>query len=94
MVDFETVTHCGLSSSKSWSGASKRVWWGEKAVREYLEALDDELKPRKAVSLTDPIARWTAAPGGPAFFGYSTKYLVDVNAQGRQVRGLRVLARR
>jgi transposase len=37
-------------------------------VREYLEALDDELKPRKAVSLTDPIARWTAAPGGPRIF--------------------------
>ena len=30
------------------------------------------------MSLTDPQARWTAAPGGPAFFAYSTNYLVDV----------------
>lgn len=33
--------------------------------------------PRKRISLTDPQARWTAAPGGPAFFAYSTNYLVD-----------------
>jgi len=32
------------------------------------------------VSLTDPAARWTAAPGGPAFYAYSTNYLVDVHA--------------
>ena len=31
----------------------------------------------KAISLTDPQARWTAAPGGPAFFAYSTNYLID-----------------
>jgi len=30
------------------------------------------------VSLTDPQARWTCAPGGPAFFAYSTNYLIDV----------------
>jgi Transposase DDE domain len=34
----------------------------------------------KNVSLTDPEARWTAAPGGPAFYAYSTNYLVDVDA--------------
>jgi hypothetical protein len=32
------------------------------------------------VSLTDPAARYTAAPGGPAFYAYSTNYLVDVDA--------------
>jgi hypothetical protein len=32
----------------------------------------------KRLSLTDPLARWTAAPGGPAFFAYSTNYLIDV----------------
>jgi hypothetical protein len=32
------------------------------------------------ISLTDPAARWTAAPGGPAFYAYSTNYLVDVHA--------------
>lgn len=52
-------------------------------VREYLEALDaaEELrKPPKNVSLTDPAAQWTAAPGGPAFYAYSTNYLIDVKA--------------
>ena len=34
----------------------------------------------KNVSLTDPAARWTAAPGGPAFFAYSTNYLIDLQA--------------
>jgi transposase len=53
-----------------------------RAVREYLAGLDDECEPatRSSVSLTDPGASWTAAPGGPAFFGYSTNYLVDVQA--------------
>lgn len=49
-------------------------------VREYLEALDaaeEERTPPKNVSLTDPAARWTAAPGGPAFYAYSTNYLID-----------------
>jgi len=30
--------------------------------------------------VTDPAAEWTCAPGGPAFFAYSTNYLVDVRA--------------
>lgn len=52
-------------------------------VREYLEALDPAEEPEtplKNVSLTDPAARWTAAPGGPAFYAYSTNYLIDVKA--------------
>src|SRR5512134_1501233 len=51
-----------------------------RAVREYLEALDGESLAQalpKNISLTDPQARWTAAPGGPAFYAYSTNYLVD-----------------
>ena len=28
--------------------------------------------------MTDPAARWTAAPGCPAFYAYSINYLVDV----------------
>jgi hypothetical protein len=53
-----------------------------RAVREYLAALDEQAEPatRHSISLTDPGAVWTAAPGGPAFFGYSTNYLVDVEA--------------
>jgi transposase len=49
-------------------------------VREYLEALDaaeEERTPPKNVSLTDPASQWTAAPGGPAFYAYSTNYLID-----------------
>ena len=52
-----------------------------RAVREYLEGLDADGRPeamRKSISVTDPAAEWTCAPGGPAFFGYSTNYLVDV----------------
>lgn len=51
-----------------------------RAVREYLEALDQEALAQalpKKISLTDPQSRWTAAPGGPAFYAYSTNYLVD-----------------
>ena len=54
-----------------------------RAVREYLEGLDGEDRPEKArknISTTDPAAEWTCAPGGPAFFAYSTNYLVDVYA--------------
>jgi transposase len=52
-----------------------------RAVREYLAALDEQGEPSTppaAISPTDPAARWTAAPGGPAFYAYSTNYLVDV----------------
>jgi len=51
-----------------------------RAVREYLNALDDGLQPAKRISTTDPAAQWTAAPGGPAFFAYSTNYLIDTDA--------------
>ena len=51
-----------------------------RAVREYLEALNKEALAEtlpKRLSLTDPQARWTAAPGGPAFFACSANYLID-----------------
>jgi len=65
-----------------------------RAVREYLAALEannpvegaadddsvDPPAPPKSISLTDPAARYTAAPGGPAFFAYSTNYLIDLKA--------------
>jgi len=56
---------------------------GTRAVHEYLEGLEQEGQigaTPKNISLTDPAARWTAAPGCPAFFAYSTNYLVDVHA--------------
>ena len=58
-------------------------WGSGPGVREYLEGLDaaapSSQAPRR-VSPTDPAARWTAAPGGPAFYAYSTNYLVDTEA--------------
>ena len=54
-----------------------------RAVHEYLAGLETANPtdtPPKNLSLTDPSARWTAAPGGPAFYAYSTNYLIDLNA--------------
>ena len=58
-----------------------------RAVREYLDALDNDSEAiradeatRKTISLTDPTSRWTAAPGGPAYYAYSTNYLIDVDS--------------
>lgn len=49
-----------------------------RATQEYLDALDEKAFPAKSVSLTDPGSRWTAAMGGPAYFAWSTNYLLDV----------------
>jgi len=67
-----------------------------RAVREYLDALDannpagpisdseepssGDSTPSKNISPTDPCARWTAVRGGPAFYAYSTNYLIDLDA--------------
>lgn len=61
--------------------------WGDpdaasRPVREYLAALEeanDPPAPTKSVSLTDPAASWTTR-GGPAYFAYSTNYLIDLKA--------------
>jgi hypothetical protein len=59
-------------------------------VREYLDGIetsnpaaadDDSRKPPgRNVSRTDPAAHWTAAPGGPPQYAYSTNYLIDLEA--------------
>ena len=51
-------------------------------VREYLAELDqayEGIATPKNISLTDPQARWTAAPGGPAFYAFSDNYLIDID---------------
>jgi len=56
--------------------------YATRAVREYLAALDaqgESVSASASISPTDPAARWTAV-GGPAFYAYSTNYLVDVQA--------------
>ena len=56
-----------------------------RAVREYLDVLDDEafgaaseVKP-KFTAHVDPSSQWTAARKGPAFFAYSDNYLIDTD---------------
>jgi len=56
-----------------------------RAVREYLETLDDAafgaaspVVP-KFISHSDPASQWTGARGGPAYFAYSTNYLIDTD---------------
>lgn len=71
----------------NWSQGERQ----SRAVREYIETLeennptDDDIHastesttPPKNISLTDPAAPWTAAPGGPAFYAYSTNCLIDL----------------
>ena len=54
-------------------------------MKEYLDVLDDaafgaasEVEP-KFTSHSDPASQWTAARKGPAFFSYSTNYLIDTD---------------
>lgn len=56
-----------------------------RAVREYLDVLDDKafgastpVKP-KFTSHSDPASQWTAARKGPAIFAYSNNYLIDTD---------------
>jgi transposase len=82
-----SVVKADANRARGVPGAQAMEWkngdGATRAVREYLAALEaanpaDTLP--KSVSLTDPAARYTAAPGGPAFYAYSTNYLVDVDA--------------
>jgi transposase len=79
-----SIVAADASAQRGEPGEAKIDWadpvLSTRAVREYLEALDDEALAEtmpKRISLTDPLARWTAAPGGPALFAYSTNYLID-----------------
>jgi transposase len=56
-----------------------------RAIDEYLAVLDDAafggatpVVP-KFLSPADPAARWTGADKGPAYFAYSTNYLIDLD---------------
>ena len=55
---------------------------GSRAINEYLDSIEADgapESPAKKVSQTDPMARWTAVLGGPAYYAYSTNYLVDTD---------------
>lgn len=75
------------------NSTSKEEWEPDKidpndaprAVREYLETLDEAafgaatpVQP-KFTSHSDPASQWTAARKGPAYFAYSNNYLIDTD---------------
>src|SRR5271169_3906726 len=70
------------SMAREEAGGLRDPQQATRAVCEYLAALEAQGEPVTApasISPTDPAARWTAV-GGPAFYAYSTNYLVDVRA--------------
>ena len=80
-----SIIEAEAGSKLAMPGDEPHVWQNpahcKRAVREYLEGLDNEalgVTIPKRISLADPQSSWTAAPGGPAFFAYSTNYLIDV----------------
>jgi hypothetical protein len=82
-----SVVRADANRARGVPGTEAMAWksgdGATRAVREYvagLEAANPTDTPPKSISLTDPAARYTAAPGGPAFYAYSTNYLVDVDA--------------
>lgn len=56
-----------------------------RAVREYLEVLDEAAfggaRPvtPKLIAITNPVSRWTAATREAAYYSYSTNYLIDLD---------------
>lgn len=75
------------------NSTSKEEWEPDKidpedaprAVREYLETLDEaafgaatSVQP-KFTSHSDPASQWTAARKGPAYFAYSANYMIDTD---------------
>lgn len=71
------------AAKADWDPERIDVQEAPRAVREYLEVLDDaafgaasEVDP-KFTSFADPASQWTGARKGPAFFAYSDNYLID-----------------
>ena len=79
------VDKLNSSAQARWDVAAIDPQEAPRAVREYLETLDDAAfgaaspaKP-KFVSHSDPASQWTAAQKGPAVFTYSDNYLIDTD---------------
>lgn len=83
-----SIVKADASRLRSLPGDESIHLWGNpatstRAVREYLTTLDENSSTStlpKSISPTDPAARLTGAPGGPAFYAYSTNYLIDLDA--------------
>lgn len=79
------VAKMNSSAQAEWDIAAIDTQKAPRAVREYLETLDDaafgaatSILP-KFVSHADPASQWTAAQKRPAVFTYSDNYLIDTD---------------
>lgn len=73
------------TSKEEWQADEINPEDAPRAVREYLETLDDAafgaattVQP-KFTSHSDPASQWTAARKGPAYFAYSANYMIDTD---------------
>ena len=73
------------TSKEEWDPSSLDPEAVPRAVKEYLDVLDDaafgaasDVKP-KFTSHSDPASQWTGALKGPAFFAYANNYLIDTD---------------
>lgn len=73
------------SAQRDWAPDMMEAADAPRAVQEYLATLDDAafgaatpVKP-KFTSHSDPASQWTAARKGPAYFAYSTNYMIDTD---------------
>ena len=73
------------TAKEDWDRSAIDPSGAPRAVKEYLDVLDDaafgaasKVDP-KFTSHSDPASQWTAARKGPAFFSYSTNYLIDTD---------------
>jgi hypothetical protein len=73
------------SSQSEWEANKVDAADAPRAVKEYLNTLDDAAFGAatpvipKFTSHADPASQWTAAHKGPAYFAYSTNYLIDTD---------------
>jgi transposase len=73
------------TSKEEWEPGNINLKDAPRAVREYLETLDEAafgaatpVQP-KFTSHSDPASQWTAARKGPAYFAYSANYMIDTD---------------
>jgi transposase len=73
------------TSKEEWNPVAIDAESAPRAVREYLDVLNDaafgaatEVRP-KFTSHADPASQWTGAMKGPAFFAYADNYLIDTD---------------
>lgn len=76
---------CRSLEAKDWDPASINPEEAPRAVREYLDVLDDVAfgaaseKEPKYIAPSDPAAQWTSAAKGHATFAYADNYLIDTD---------------